>query len=248
MEEIINYFKETFKSPQLVLQASVLIVAAVGLIVCTVLALCSLGKKKKSKLSVEDKPTDDEIHADNAQDAQESGENLTREENANSEDKNSEKDIPAMPLGRKTKYEKPVTRLVLKDPSKRRLSQQDSEDKKGEGDSAEKRTGYEGKWIIEKRETDYIARLKASNGELLLSSLSYTAISGVKSAITTIKNNLAAGNATVTVDKTGKFVFKVFAASGRVLALGEIYEAKYQCEKALASAVRFARTAVITVT
>ena len=89
------------------------------------------------------------------------------------------------------------------------------------------------------------ADLKASNGEIMLSSESYTSLSGIKSGIETLKKNIASENYAINLDKNGNYVFKIFSTANRLLCVGEGYSSKDQCEKAFASVKRFAKTAVI---
>ena len=56
------------------------------------------------------------------------------------------------------------------------------------------RSAYSGKWKIEKDGDTYMAKLFASNGELLLNSESYVSYASAKSAIATIVTNGVAGN------------------------------------------------------
>ncbi len=92
------------------------------------------------------------------------------------------------------------------------------------------------KWIITTDDGSYSAELIIGENKVLTSSV-YKSLSGVKSAITTIKNNVLNGNAVVTMEEK-KFLIKVFSASGRVIAVGEKFdlstdanEAKSLCEE-----------------
>ncbi len=104
---------------------------------------------------------------------------------------------------------------------------------------------YAGKWIIYKENGRFVADLKASNGEKMLSTESYTSLSGIKSGIDTLKKNIASGNYAINLDKNGNYVFKIFSTANRLLCIGEGYSTKEQCEKAFASVKRFSKTAYI---
>lgn len=150
--------------------------------------------------------------------------------------------IPATPIHKKSKYSKPVTRLLVKKPAV-------TEDQTAAAPLKEepRKSAYLGKWKVEKTEDGKLfAKLRASNGGILLTTPLYTSEIGLKNGITAIKKSLAADNVTVTANKAGKFVFKITAPSGRTIVTSEQYAARFQCEKALDSAKRFAETAVIT--
>lgn len=150
--------------------------------------------------------------------------------------------IPATPIHKKSKYAKPVTKLLVKKPVVKEEPEQNVQTKEEARKSA-----YLGKWKVEKTEDGKLfAKLRASNGGILLTTPLYTSEIGLKNGITAIKKSLAADNVTVTANKAGKFVFKITAPSGRTIVTSEQYAAKFQCEKALDSAKRFAETAVIT--
>ena len=150
--------------------------------------------------------------------------------------------IPATPIHKKSKYAKPVTKLLVKKPVVKEEPEQHVQTKEEARKSA-----YLGKWKVEKTEDGKLfAKLRASNGGILLTTPLYTSEIGLKNGITAIKKSLAADNVTVTANKAGKFVFKITAPSGRTIVTSEQYAARFQCEKALDSAKRFAETAVIT--
>lgn len=112
---------------------------------------------------------------------------------------------------------------------------------------AEKPVKYSGKWLIYVENDRYAANLVASNGEVLLRSESYSALSGVKSGIETIKNNVAKNNFAISVDKNDNFFFKLYSSSTRLLCISEGYSTKTACESAIESVKRFAKTAVIEI-
>lgn len=150
--------------------------------------------------------------------------------------------IPATPIHKKSKYAKPVTKLLVKKPVVKEEPEQNVQTKEEARKSA-----YLGKWKVEKAEDGKLfAKLRASNGGILLTTPLYTSEIGLKNGINAIKKSLAADNVTVTANKAGKFVFKITAPSGRTIVTSEQYSARFQCEKALDSAKRFAETAVIT--
>lgn len=106
---------------------------------------------------------------------------------------------------------------------------------------------YVGKWVIYEDSGRFFADLKASNGEIMLRTESYSSLSGIKNGIETLKKNIELDNFSVNLDKNGNFVFKIFSTANRLLCVGEGYSTKDQCEKAFASVKRFSKTAKIIV-
>ncbi|MBR2336355.1 MAG: DUF1508 domain-containing protein [Clostridia bacterium] len=147
--------------------------------------------------------------------------------------------IPATPLHKKTKFSKPVTKLV-----KKAKSTDEAPSFSINLQQTEQRVAYCGKWKIEEDNGKFYAKLFASNGGLLLTTPHYTAVNGVKACIENVKESLMADNVTITTDKEGKFFFKVLSTSKRTILQSSKHTSKYQCEKSLASAKRFAKTAV----
>ena len=169
--------------------------------------------------------------------------------------------IPATPINKKNKYQKPLTKIVVKDPSKRRYS--DLPAAKLAAAQAEKKTSaagetlknkrnkeleqqalYNGKWVLEQNDIYYVATLFAANGEKMMQTEKYTSLSGIKNGIATIRKNMEAGNVTIARDNAGKFRFRVYSSGNRQLGTSESYSTEYQCEKALESAKKFSETAV----
>lgn len=150
--------------------------------------------------------------------------------------------IPATPIHKKSKFAKPVTKLLVKKPAVKEEPAQEPAVKE-----ETKRNAYLGKWKVEKTEEGkFFAKLRASNGGILLTTPLYASEIGLKNGIASIKKCLAADNVTVNANKAGKFVFRITTPSGRTIVTSEQYGAKFQCEKALDSAKRFAETAIIT--
>ena len=110
-----------------------------------------------------------------------------------------------------------------------------------------KKSRYTGKWIISEEDGRYTATLVASNGEVLLRSESYSALSGVKSGIDTINKNIQKNNFALSIDKNGKYFFKLYSSSTRLLCISEVYGTKALCESAMESVKRFSLTAVVVI-
>ena len=105
------------------------------------------------------------------------------------------------------------------------------------------RSAYSGKWKIEKDGDTYMAKLFASNGELLLNSESYVSYASAKSAISTIVTNGVAGNFIIDSDKKGRYFFKLRRAQKATLCIGETYAKLDSCQSAIESVRRFLKTA-----
>ena len=108
------------------------------------------------------------------------------------------------------------------------------------------RSAYSGKWKIEKDGDTYMAKLVASNGELLLNSESYVSYASAKSAIATIVTNGVAGNFIIDSDKKGRYFFKLRSAQKATLCIGETYAKLDSCQSAIESVRRFLKTAKLT--
>ncbi len=104
---------------------------------------------------------------------------------------------------------------------------------------------YSGKWKIEEKDGTFMAKLFASNGELLLNSESYVSYESAKSAVEVIKNNGLAGNFIIDSDKKGRYFFKLRSAQKATLCVGETYSQLSACKSAIDSVYRFLKTAEI---
>ena len=120
--------------------------------------------------------------------------------------------------------EKPVQPVVEKKPTKRPV----------------------GKWVIDlKTEKEYMAKLLASNGEVMLSSEIYTSEEGARAGIETIINAVENGKFIIYKDKAGNSYYKLKSTANRILCVGEIYKTNEQCLKAVESVKRIAKDAVV---
>ena len=114
---------------------------------------------------------------------------------------------------------------------------------------------YKGKWIVchliieDKKgvvkEEAYFFELRASNGELLLSSEEYTSHSGAVSGIETHKANIEKENFKITLSKKGDYIFKLLNGKRTLLCTGANYPTQQRAESAVESTKRFAKTAVL---
>lgn len=103
-----------------------------------------------------------------------------------------------------------------------------------------------GKWIIlKKRDKEYLAVLKASNGEIMLSSEIYTTSEGAKSGIATIIKGVETGAFVFHSNKSGVFYFKLKSATNKLLCVSEIYKTKDGCIASAESVKRIAKDSTI---
>lgn len=136
----------------------------------------------------------------------------------------------------KPKTAQPKTTQPKKETKKVEPTEQKVEDNK---------KGYTGKWKIKQDGTKFYAELNASNGGMLLRTEPYTSLTGVKNGIATIKKNVTGGNFAISIDKTGRYRFKLFSSSNRLICVSEDYSSKAKCESGIESVKRFAETAQI---
>lgn len=99
---------------------------------------------------------------------------------------------------------------------------------------------YNGKYEVYQDVDGYCYRLKASNGEVLVVSETYTTRDGVIKAIEAVKKNIETGKVTVFVDKRGKFQFKLTSKNYRVLVLSANYSTEKGATRASESFKKFA--------
>ncbi len=86
----------------------------------------------------------------------------------------------------------------------------------------------------------YLYRLKASNGEIMVTSELYKSEKGALDAIETVKKNVETGNFITYQDKHGLWQFKLYAVNKRLLAVSANYNSKDRVENAIQSFKRFA--------
>lgn len=86
----------------------------------------------------------------------------------------------------------------------------------------------------------FLYRLKASNGEIMVTSEIYKSAKGAVSAIETVKKNVETGTLQVYEDKHGLWQFKLFAANKRLLVVSANYTSEASCTNAANSFKKFA--------
>lgn len=104
-----------------------------------------------------------------------------------------------------------------------------------------------GKWVIEhKSEDEYLAKLLASNGEVMLTSEIYKTEDGARAGVESICRWVENGKFVIYQDKNDNYFYKLKTAGNRLLCVGEIYKAKDQCVKAVESVKRIASASPIS--
>ncbi len=119
-----------------------------------------------------------------------------------------------------------------------------------------------GKFVIRKTDTGFKFDLKASNGEVILTSEVYTALASCKNGIESVRTNASiAGLEDQTVegfkteknpkfelytDKANDFRFRLKAKNGEIIGTSENYKKKASCENGIESVRKNAPDAAIT--
>ena len=118
-----------------------------------------------------------------------------------------------------------------------------------------------GKFVVKATKTGFVFNLKAGNGEVIAVSEVYTTESACMKGIESVKKNApiakledqtVADFAAVTnpkfevyTDKAGEFRFRLRAANGEIIAVGEGYTTKANCKNGIASIGRNAPDAEV---
>lgn len=104
-----------------------------------------------------------------------------------------------------------------------------------------------GKWIIEQKgQGEYLSKLLASNGEVMLTSEIYSGEGSAVSGVSTIIKGVETGSFTVYENKNGTFYYKLKSAQNRLLCAGEIYKDRGRCLAAIESVKRIAGSAELS--
>ena len=118
-----------------------------------------------------------------------------------------------------------------------------------------------GKFVIKQAKTGFMFNLKAGNGEVIATSETYTTLDACKNGVASVQKNApiaAIEDQTVKdfetqknpkfevyADKRGEFRFRLKAANGQIVAVGEGYKAKASCLNGIASIIKNAPDAAI---
>lgn len=122
-----------------------------------------------------------------------------------------------------------------------------ADDKKGDDASVKPAKKLNGKWTVEiKSEGEFMSKLLASNGEVMLSSEIYTTEDGARNGINTIIKGVDNGKFIIYQDKNNNYYYKLKTANNRILCVGEIYKSKDQCLKAVETVKRIAKDSPVS--
>ena len=100
--------------------------------------------------------------------------------------------------------------------------------------------------VYKDKADEYRFRLKASNGETILSGEGYAAKAGVMNGIESVKENSKMDERFESyTDKAGKYRFRLKAANGQVIGSSEGYESEASCKAGIESVKRWAKEAKI---
>lgn len=118
-----------------------------------------------------------------------------------------------------------------------------------------------GKFVVRKMNTGFKFDLKASNGEVILTSEVYAALPSCKNGIESVKTNAPIANIedqTVNgfnveknpkfemyADKASEYRFRLKAKNGEIIGTSEGYKAKASCENGIESVKKNAAEAVV---
>ena len=216
--------------------AVILLVAIILIVVFSVKS----AKRKKARAKTEkdslSKPIDQVLseEVETAKTTEEEPAEVVEQEDKQTQEKQEEQEMPK-------KEEKKVTKkstekkTVKKEPEKKETKKEVKPSKK-----------LNGKWIIEiKSAGEYMSKLLASNGEVMLSSEIYTTEDGARNGIATIIKGIDGGKFVIYEDKNKNYYYKLKTSGNRFLCAGEIYKSEDQCLKAVESVKRIAKDAVI---
>lgn len=120
-----------------------------------------------------------------------------------------------------------------------------------------------GKFVIKPAKNGFMFNLKAGNGEVIATSEVYTTMDACKNGVASVAKNApiaAIEDQTakdfetqknpkfeVYADKRGEFRFRLKAANGQIIAVGEGYKAKASCLNGIKSIVKNAPEAPVVI-
>jgi uncharacterized protein YegP (UPF0339 family) len=100
--------------------------------------------------------------------------------------------------------------------------------------------------VYKDKSGEYRFRLKASNGETVLSSEGYKAKGGAMNGVESVKeNSKQAERFESYTDKAGKYRFRLKAGNNQIIGTSEGYESEASCKAGIESVKRWAKEAKI---
>ncbi len=220
--------------------AIALAVVIVALII-TIIAVCvhkSKKKKKKARLEAEAKAKEEAERKES--------EELSSPVRLNKADKPAEEQ-PQLVVEVKEEVEE-VKAEVKEEPKEEIKTEVAPEVDEAQAEAKkEKKIQHFGKWVVELKSVgEFMAKLVASNGEVMLSSEIYSSEEGARTGIATIIKWVEEGNFVIYQDKKKNYYYKLKTSGNRLICVGEIYKSKEQCENAVESVKRIARNSTVS--
>ena len=100
--------------------------------------------------------------------------------------------------------------------------------------------------VYKDQKSEYRFRLKASNGQTILQSEGYTSKAGCMNGVESVKENASKKERYETsVDKAGKYRFKLVASNKQTIGTSEGYESEAGVKGGIESVSRWAPTAPV---
>lgn len=143
----------------------------------------------------------------------------------------AKKEAPKKEAPKKTT--KPPTPVIASAPTGKKPAKKDEA-------KAPKGRSYNGKYEVYHTGDAWQYHLKASNGEILFVSETYTTRDGVIKGIDAVKRNLETGDVKIFADKHGNYKFKLVSRNYRVLAISANYSNEKGATRASESFKNFA--------
>ena len=139
----------------------------------------------------------------------------------------------------------PAKKAPAKKPAPVKASAPTTKKAPAKKEAAPKGRSYNGKYEVYHTGDAWQYHLKASNGEILFVSETYTTRDGVIKGIDAVKRNLETGEVKIFADKHGNYKFKLVSRNYRVLAISANYSQEKGATRASESFKNFALKADI---
>ena len=244
MLSFVSYFKDLFKNPvdQVFFLSILLIILIIVLLLIASKIISYVQSKKVGKKIEEDTQVVEEPVQEEAQETEEPVQEEAQEKEEPVQEEAQEKEEPVQ-----EEVKEPKKAAPKKTPAKKTASKKKEAPVPVVSPAGEEKKGrqYNGKFEVYADADGYRYRLKASNGEILVVSETYTTQEGVYKAIENVKKNLETGDVRVFADKRGMFKFKLVSKNYRVLALSANYSTEKGAIRASESFKKFALKADI---
>ena len=120
-----------------------------------------------------------------------------------------------------------------------------------------------GKFVIKPAKNGFMFNLKAGNGEIIATSEVYNSMKACQNGVASVQKNAPIANLEdqtkadfetqknpkfeIYADKRGEFRFRLKAANGEIIAVGEGYKAKASCKNGIKSIIKNAPEAAVVI-